>query len=407
MRRECIFLLKFRYFARNLEGKPVKGFLNATTKDEAISKLREKKLIIISLEEIKRKTDIVEILGKKKLPVKDLAIFCRQFSTMLSAGLPLLNCLTILKKQIENSQFKKILDMVTETVQKGESLGNAFSQHQEISELVVRMIDVGEVGGVLDEVLSRLATYLEKEYIITEKVKTAMIYPLIVLGVALFSLLLVMIFVIPSFKQILINLDMEMPQLTRILISINDWLINYWYIFIFANICLATGLTSLLQTEKGQIFKDNFLLKIPIFGSLHKKVLISRFTRTLGTLLKSGVPILTALEVVKKVVSNKVVAEKLSQAQVNISNGESMSETLEESTVFTPLLVQMVAIGEETGRLDEMLEKVSDFYDGEVDKMASRLSTLLEPMLIIFLGGIIGTIILAIMLPIFRVIGSI
>lgn len=399
-------MIAFRYYARTTNGEPVKGILEATSKDEVVDKLRDKKLIVISIEELKQKASVVELFDKRKIPVKDLAVFCRQLSTMLNAGLPLLNCLVILKKQTDNKKLSSIIDLVSLAVQGGESLGNAFRRHKEIPEIMVSMIDVGELGGVLDEVLARLATHLEKEHGISEKVKSAMTYPMVVLGIAFVAVIALMTFVIPAFRQILADIGVEMPLVTRLLLGISDWMVSYWYILALLFISMGYGMGKLLQTEQGRTFKDKAILRFPVFGSLNQKVIISRFTRTLGTLLKGGVPIITALEVVKKVVNNVIVAEELSQAQVNIRNGGGMAGPLAKSSFFTPMVVQMVAIGEETGRLDSMLERVSDFYDAEVESMVSRLSGLLEPMMILFLGGIIGTIILAIMLPMFSIIGT-
>jgi type IV pilus assembly protein PilC len=399
-------LVTFQFYARKATGEPVKGFLEATSKEEALSKLRNQKLFIISIQEQKTKNIKAKLLGPGKLPVKDLAVFCRQLATMLSAGLPLLNSLVVLSQQVENKRLGSIVDKVALTVQEGGSLGSAFRQHKEIPELMISMIDVGELGGVLDEVLARLASHLEKEYIMTEKVKAAMTYPVVVLGVAILAIIALLLFVVPSFKQMLADLGVELPLLTRLLLTISDWTAKFWYLLVLLLIAIVLALRYFFQTAKGRKLLDQAILNIPIFGILNQKVIISRLTRTLGTLLKGGVPILTALEVVKKAVNNVIVAKALDQAQDSIRNGSRMAGPLAKNKFFPPMVVQMIAIGEETGSLDSMLEKISDFYDSDVDNMVSKLASLLEPVMILVLGSIIGIIILAVMLPMFSVIGS-
>jgi type IV pilus assembly protein PilC len=399
-------LLVFQYYARSITGKPIKGLLEASTKDEALQKLRAQKLFVISIEQRSKKINI-NLIKKSKVPIKDLAVFCRQLSTMLNAGLPLLNCLDILKQQTENKNLKKVIEQVTAAVQEGESLGNSFRQHKEIPQLMLYMIDAGELGGVLDEVLARLATHLEKEYAVTEKVKSAMAYPIVVLFIAVLAVITLLTFVVPTFKEILNDLGVELPLFTRILLSFGDWMKNYWHLLVFCCVLIFYGLIIFLQTKDGRKLKDHIMLKAPVFGKLNQKVAVSRFTRTLGTLLKGGVPILTALDVVKKIVNNQIIEEELELVQVKIENGDEMASQLAKSKVFTPMIAHMVAVGEETGKLDTMLEKISDFYDSEVNNMVSKISSLLEPLIVIVLGSIVGTIILAIILPMFSVISSI
>lgn len=397
----------YHYHARSVTGELIKGSIKANSKDEVVNKLRDQKLFITSVETDQVKTFNFKILRKVKIPTRDIAVFCRQFSTMLNAGLPLLTALIILKQQTENKKMSQIVEQVALAVQGGDTLSNAFGMHKEIQELMITMIEAGEVGGILDQVLVRLAIHLEKEHVMNEKVKSALTYPIVVLCVAFIAIIILLTFVLPSFKKILADLGVPMPFSTRLILGVSDFLADYWYIVMLFLGCVGYAGKRFFITEQGKEFKDKSVLRLPIFGPLNQKVIISRFARTLGTLLKGGVPILTSLEVVKRTANNKIVAEGIERAQINIRDGGGMSGPLAESGVFPPMVTQMIAIGEETGTLDSLLEKISDFYDSEVDNMVTRLASMLEPLMILVLGGIIGIIILSILFPMFKVIGSI
>lgn len=398
----------FSYRARDFSGQQVKGLLEAENREAAVERLREQKLFITAIHEARASSITWRTIRQEKIPGRHMAVFCRQFSTMINAGLPVLTSLLILKEQTESKTLRQVIGQVAQDLQKGETLADAFRAHpKSIPDLMVNMVEAGEVGGVLDEVLSRLAVHFEKEHAMREKVRSAMTYPVVVLCVALLAVIFLLTFVLPAFQGILTNLGVEMPFLTKVILGISAFLRTFWYLSLLSIILFAVGVKKSLATERGRTVWDKFTLKAPVLGALTQKVIISRFARTLGTLLKGGVPILQALEVVKRTAGNRVVAEGISKAQVNIRDGGGMAGPLAECGVFPPMVIQMIAIGEETGVLDGLLEKLSDFYDGEVDNMVSRLSSIIEPLMILFLGGIVGFIILAILLPMFKIIGSI
>lgn len=398
----------YSYRARDVFGKLVKGTLEAQNVEEAKNWLRKKQLFIIELQEINQQIFKWKREYGRKLSVGELAFFCRQLSTLLDAGVPILNSLFLLKEQTKDKSLRHVLAQVAEELQKGNSLSQALGRHPNIfPPLMVNMVEAGEIGGVLDEVLFRLALHWEKEYVMEEKIRSALAYPLVVMVVAWLAVLIFLILVLPSFQGILANMEMEMPLVTGLVLNTSLFFQKYWYLGFFLFFLTTVGFKQYLNTDSGQELWSKIVLQIPVFGGVNQKIIISRFSRTLGTLLKGGVPILQALEVSKRIADNKVVEKALTAVMAHVKDGGGVATPLAKCKVFPPMVVQMMAIGEEAGALEEMLEKISQYYDEEVESTISRLSSILEPLLILFLGGIVGFLILAIMLPMFKIIGSI
>lgn len=398
----------FTYRARDASGKLVRGTLEAENQKEALRQLQKKQLFITDLKEdnfriIKWNKD-----RWKKTSVRDLAIFCRQFSTMIDAGLPILSSLLILKDQTDHRLMRQALEEVAGDLQKGKTLTQALEAHPRIfPHMMVNMVEAGEVSGVLDEVLFRLSLYLETEYSLGEKIRTALIYPVVILVVALLAVIFLLIFVLPVFQGIFSNLEADMPLVTRIILKMSLIIRNYWYVgFVFIYL-ITVGANRFFSSERGQLTWSQMVLRVPIFGDFARKAIISRFARTLATLLRGGVPILQALEIAKGTTDNKMVVKALAEAQEHVRDGGGIAAPLARCGIFPPMVIQMIAIGEETGTIDQLLEKISQFYDWEIDNTVNRLASILEPLLLLLLGGIVGFLILGIMLPMFKIIGSI
>ncbi len=379
------------------------GEMPAGSMDELISLLKKQGIIPTSISEKKAG---LKLFGhkKRKITEKDLVIFTRQFSTMFTAGIPIVQGLEILAKQIENRSMGEVIGQIKSDVETGSSLADALKKHKNLfDDLYVNLVAAGEVGGVLDDVLLRLAGYIEKNMKLKKKVKGAMIYPIIVMSVAVLVIAIIMVFVIPVFAKIFADMGAKLPAPTRSVIWLSHFLVG------IGGVSLGSGLLAgsfLLKrwrkTEAGHKKTDEIMLKLPIFGDLLKKVAVARFTRTLGTLLTSGVPILDGLEICAKSSGNKVVEETVMGVRGDVAAGKTVSEPLSQSPVFSPMVCQMISVGEATGALDQMLIKIADFYDDEVDTAVTNLTTMLEPMLMIFLGVTIGYIVVSLYLPIFK-----
>ena len=379
------------------------GEMSAGSKDELISNLRKQGIIPTSISE---KKAAFKLFGprKQKIGEKDIIIFTRQFSTMFTAGIPIVQGLDILAKQIENRSMGEVIGQIKNDVETGSNLADALKKHKKLfDDLYVNLVAAGEVGGVLDGVLLRLAGYMEKNMKLKKKVKGAMIYPIIVMSVAVLVVAIIMIFVIPIFAKLFGDMGVKLPAPTRSIIWISNFLVG------MGGASLGVGFVSAIfllkrwrKTVAGHKKTDEIMLKFPVFGDLLKKVAVARFTRTLGTLLNSGVPILDGLEICAKSSGNKVLEEIVMGVQSEVASGKTVSEPLSRSPVFPPMVCQMISIGEATGALDQMLIKIADFYDEEVDNSVTNLTTMLEPMLMIFLGVTIGYIVVALYLPIFK-----
>ncbi|MCX5666918.1 MAG: type II secretion system F family protein [Candidatus Omnitrophica bacterium] len=393
----------FKYAAKDNSGRAMTGFFEAVDYAAAVDMLRKQGLIIVSVKESGKTKTSAMSSGGKKVKIDDLVLFSRQLATMVDAGIPLVGALDILGNQVENKAFGDIVMRLRNDVETGSSLSDALSKHKKIfSALFVNMVKAGESSGMLDEILDRLALYLEKTSSLQKKVGSALIYPAVVSTMALGITLLLLLKVIPVFKDIFSGFGSELPRPTAILISISDTLQKYFPAVVVIIVVAAILMSRYLKTEKGRLRYDSLLLKLPIFGILLTKVAISKFTRTLSTLIKSGVPILNALEIVGKTSDNKAVEAAVDTVRANVREGESISEPLARSKIFPSMVVKMVSVGEQSGELEKMLSKIADFYDEQVDTAVSGLTSLVEPLIIAFLGIVIGTIVICMFLPIFK-----
>ena len=400
----------FAYVGRTRSGAVKKGELNAKSKDEAVDQLRKQSVVVTSLEEKAAKGGYSISFGSG-LTDKDLVVFTRQFGTMINAGLPLVQCLEILSTQSENKVLRETIGEVKNQVEAGSTFSDALRRHPKVfDELYVNMVHSGEVGGLLDTILTRLAKHIEKAMKLKGQIKSAMIYPAAILGVAAIVITVLMIWVIPIFAKMFAELSggkMGLPGPTQLVIDISNAFQSYWYMGFGLVVVAITGVKRYYATPKGRMAIDKLLLKTPVFGDLIRKASVAKFTRTLGTLLSSGVPLLDGLVICAKTSGNKVIEESLMNARVSISGGKTIAEPLTQSQVFPKMVTHMIAVGESTGALDAMLGKIADFYEDEVDQAVASLTSLLEPMMMVFLGVVIGFIVIAMYLPIFKMASAI
>lgn len=397
----------YKYVGKTRAGVSQSGEVTAATREEAAVLLRRQNIVPTSLKP-KSAGVALKIPGfGGKIRDKDIVIFTRQFATMIDAGLPLVQCLEILTKQTENKTFAEIIGKVRQDVEGGSTFADALGKYPKgFNNLYVSMVRAGEAGGILDTVLNRLAVYIEKAMKLKKKIKSAMIYPGVVISVAVGVIAIIMIWVIPVFEQMFAGFGATLPLLTLTILRISRFMSSWTGggIILGAIIAAIMGIRFARKTPKGKKFFDAVTLKLPIFGILLRKYAVAKFTRTLGTLINSGVPILDGLNITAETAGNKVVEEAILMARQRVSEGKMLNEPLTESKVFPPMVVQMIAVGETTGALDTMLGKIADFYDDEVDMSVNNLTALLEPILMIFLGVVIGTIVIAMYLPIFKMI---
>lgn len=391
----------FSYVAKDASGKTLKGNVESDSKALLIDSLRQKGLVIISIEELKKKTKSVR---QAKIKLDDLVVFSRQLATMVNSGIPLIEAIDILATQVEKPGFRKVLFKVKNDIETGSSLSEAMAIHTGIfSSLYINMVRAGESSGLLDEILDRLAGYLEKAAALARKIKSSLIYPAVVITMAVLITLVLILKVIPTFKGIFETLGGTLPLPTRLLIAFSD-IVRSMFVYIVAALVIAAILfTRYIRTEKGRLMFDKFCLKVPIFGIMFQKVAIAKFSRTLSTLTKSGVPILTSLEIVSKTAGNKVLELTINEVRTSVREGEMIAEPLSKTGLFPPMVVRMIAVGEKTGKLENMLTKIADFYEEQVDAAVSGLTSLIEPLIIAFLGIVIGGIVIAMFLPIFKI----
>jgi type IV pilus assembly protein PilC len=398
----------FSYRARDNSGQIYTGTIEGDSREAVIDRLREMKYFIISVEKKSSGLLSQEVTFLKSIKIRDLAIFYRQFATMVSAGLTLVSCLEILSKQTENKLLAKKIEDIKKRVEQGSTLADAFASHPEaFSKLYINMIKAGEVGGVLDDILNRMATLTEKEYELRQKVKSAMTYPGFVIGAAVVMAIFMLAFILPQFVGVFQQFGGELPLLTRILVIFTEIFNRYWYIFFAVVLLLVFLFISYNRTKQGHKNIDRLKLKIPIFGNLTLKTCINRFTRTLGTLIRSGVPIIQSLKISAESVGNDIIAEAVMQAADRIKEGQSISTPLEESKVFPPMVTQMILVGEESGELETMLLNVAQFYDQEVDRAVEQLTSVIEPILMAVVALGVGVMVIAMYLPIFSMVNLI
>ncbi len=392
----------FKYVAKDKDGKTVTGSLEAISTSDSIESLRKRDLIIITLEE-KRAGAKAVTAGKEKVKLDDLVVFSRQLATLVDAGIPLVSALDTLQEQIEKRSFKNVIRRIRDSVEGGQSLSEAMTSQPDVfSPLFINMVKAGESSGQLDEILDRVATYFEKTSILIRKVRSSLIYPTVVVIMAIGITTFLLVKVVPTFKDIFVTIGVQLPLPTRILIAFSDLLRRWLPIIIVILIIFIVALRRFIRTKRGRLIFDTLLLKILVLGPLLRKVAIARFSRTLSTLQRSGVSILTALEIVGRTAGNKVIEEAVINTKSSIKEGESIAQPLAESKVFPPMVTRMISVGEQTGKLEEMLGKIADFYENEVDIAIAGLTSLIEPIIIAFLGIIVGGIVISMFLPIIK-----
>jgi type IV pilus assembly protein PilC len=396
------------WVAKTKKGRKLKGELEAANEQIALSQLKKRNLNVLKLKP--KPKDLFENISfmQPKVTNKDIVIFTRQFSTMIDAGLPLVQGLNILADQTENITFRKILRTVTKDVEGGSTLAESMKKHPKVfNDLFVNLVAAGEVGGILDTILQRLAAFIEKSEELKSKIKGAMTYPIVVMAIAIICMAVILIFVIPVFEDMFSSFGQALPAPTQFVIMLSDFFKGNIHWIIIGLIVVGFALRQYRGSKGGRKTLDELSLKLPIFGELLKKTAVARFTRTLGTMLQSGVPILDALEIVAKTVGNVVIEEIIYEVRSSIAEGQTIAEPLSENEVFPSMVIQMISVGEATGALDTMLEKIADFYDKEVDAAVEALTSMLEPLLMLFLGGGIGGILVAMYLPIFSMAGAV
>jgi len=396
----------FTYSGTNAAGTKISGERIAENKQSLTMALRRDRINPTTIKE-KGKEFALPTLGRGKVPTKDLAIFFRQFSVMIDAGLPLVQCLEILASNQENMTFQKTLTGVRTSIEGGSTLANAMRQYPKVfDDLTTNMIEAGETGGILDTILQRLATYVEKAVKLRSAVRSALIYPCSVIGIAVLIVAGLLKFVVPIFANLFVGLGVALPLPTRIVMKLSDIVSSFWWIGIGGLVALFFGIRQLRKHPRGRLFFDKLLLNMPVIGMLLRKIAVARFTRTMGTLITSGVPILEGLGITARTSGNAVLEQALLKVRKSIEEGRTIVDPLKESGVFPNMVTQMIGVGEATGAMDAMLQKIADFYEDEVDAATKDLLTLLEPMMIAFLGVAVGGIVISLYMPLFSMIAK-
>ncbi len=398
-------MAKFVYVGRTADGKEKKGSVNADSTEAAVSAMRKKGLTPISVDE--KPPFEIPFLSGGNVKVSDLVIFTRTFVTMLEAGLPIVQGLDILKAQQESKMFKKALEQVKESVEQGATLADSLRRHPKVFDtLYANLVEAGEAGGVLDTVLQRLAIFLEKQEKIRKEVKGAMTYPIISLCIAFGAVAIMLLKVIPTFETMFADFGRELPGLTVSVINLSHWMQESFVTIIISIVVTITTFKVVSQNEKVAWYLDALALRVPLIGNLIHKTALTRFNQTLGTLLASGVPIVDSLEICRGVVGNRLIAEHITMAIEGIREGKTFTEPLSESKYFPQMMIQMVEVGEQTGRLDQMLERVSLFYEEQVEAAVEAITSAIEPIMMVLIGGIVGTLLGAMYMPIFSIAGG-
>ena len=395
----------YTYVGRSRGGKVHRGELMATSKNDAIAALRKQQILVTVVKE--KGKDEGRLFGRGKVKPKDLAVMTRQLSFMIDAGLPLNQAIEIIGTQAENKTLKKTLFEVRQAIEGGSSFSDALAEHPHIfNELYTNMVAAGETGGILDTILERLANYIEKNVKLVRAVKSALIYPISVMTIAVAVVIVILWQVIPTFAKLFTGLGRALPAPTQITIDISNFIGNYILFIVGGIVAFVFLVRWYYSTPGGRLAIDRILLRMPVLGIVLRKISIARFCRTLGTLISSGVPILDGLDITAKTAGNKVIELAVIEARDSVESGKTLSEPLRDSDVFTPMVVQMVNVGEQTGELDAMVNKVAEFYEAEVDAAVADLLSLLEPLIIIFLGTTVGWIVVSMYMPIFTLIGE-
>jgi type IV pilus assembly protein PilC len=396
----------FEWKGRDRGGRPQGGVLVADSKDAVLAVLRRQQIVPITVKEKGKEIALPKL--RRGINEKTLAVFTRQFSVMIDAGLPLVQCLQILGEQQDNKAFQRVLLQVREDVESGSSLANAMKKHpQAFNELYVNMVAAGEAGGILDTILQRLAGYIEKAARLKAQVKSAMIYPIAVISIAALVVYVILWKVIPVFSALFISLGADLPLPTRIVVALSKFVGRFWWLIVGLLIAAGFALRRYYATEQGRLVIDGLLLKAPILGLVLRKIAVARFCRTLGTLLSAGVPVLESLEITARTSGNAVLERAILEVRKQVEEGKSIAEPLKATNQFPPMVVQMISVGEATGAMDTMLGKIAEFYEEEVDVAVAGMMKLIEPILIFFLGVVIGGIVIAMYLPMFSLISKI
>lgn len=396
----------FVWSGKTSRGAVESGEITANSKEEVIAQLRRKNITPTIVKPKEKKSSHMDIQFGSGVKDKDIVVFTRQFATMIDAGLPLVQALEILSTQVENKLLAKTISAIKADVEAGATYADALRKHPRVfSELYANMVAAGESGGILDTILNRLAAYIEKAMKLKKRVKGALVYPIVVSTIAVFVIAVIMIFVVPTFSKMFTSMGGTLPLPTLIVIKISNFLAGIGGLILFFSIvAFSIAFSQFRRTEGGKMATDKLILKLPIFGVLLRKVAVAKFTRTLGTLVSSGVPILDGLEITAKTAGNKVIEYAVREVRTAVSEGKTLAEPLMKSKVFPPMVTHMISVGESTGALDTMLGKIADFYDDEVDNAVANLTAMMEPMLMVFLGGSVGFIVVAMYLPIFKLI---
>ena len=397
-------MLTFKYVAKDQNAHTVTGKITADNQLVVVEELRKRKLTIISVVQLK-KAAVSKLPGLKQgIKGENIVVFSRQLATMVEAGIPILQCLEALQEQMSNPRFQSVISAVKEDIQLGRSLSAAFAKHPRVfDKLFVNMVKVGETGGVLSTILDRISGYMEKTLKLKHKVQSAMVYPAVVVCMAVIITIVLLVKVVPTFASIYESFNQQLPFMTRILIHVSKTLQSQIAFYIIFLVILGIAVVRINKTEKGALFFDRLKLKMPIFGDLIRKVAISRFARTLATLTQSGVPILESLDIVGKTCGNKVLEQVIDSVKNNVREGESIAVPLIKSGVFPPMVTRMISVGEKSGQMEKMLSKVAEFYDDQVDAAVSGLTSIIEPLIIGFLGVVVGFIVIALFMPIINI----
>jgi len=396
--------MNYRYIAKDKTGKTITGVLDVPTESDLLNELHRQGLLVISITAEKKKTKEVETIKKKKVKLDELTVFCRQLATLIDAGIPLVHALGILEEQIENKYLAKVIGSVRKDIESGISFPDTLAKHPDVfSELFVNMIRAGEASGMLNEILERLASYLEKTSSLIRKIRSGLVYPTIIVVMAVLITGVLLFKVVPTFKGIFEMLGGSLPLPTLILIKVSDLLRRFFFLFLIILIILGFLFRRYINTEKGRFMFDKKKMELPVIGPLFKKIAIARFSRTFSTLIKSGVNILNALDIVGKTSGNKVIEKVIQECRQAVKEGEPIALPLSNSGFFPPLVSRMIGVGEKTGQLESMLTKIADFYEEEVDTAVAGLVNAIEPIVIAFLGIVIGGIVVALFLPIFKI----
>ena len=392
----------FNYTARTLTGELQSGSIDLPSENDVVAHLRKNRMIVVKVQQAPKQLNFSFGGG---VTTRDIVIFTRQFATMINSGLPLVQALDILSEQTESPALKVVTKAVVYDVESGQTLADALRKHPKaFSELYVNMVAAGEAGGILDTILLRLAVFMEKNDALVRRVKGAMIYPAVIFSVAGICVVVLLIFVIPVFANMFSSAGGVLPMPTRIVMAMSSFLIHYWWVLGVSGAAIFFSFKKYYATPSGHLNLDRLMLSSPVLGDMLRKSAVSRFTRTLGTLIASGVSILDGLEITAKTAGNRVIHDAVMESRNSIAGGETIAAPLQKSKVFPPMVISMIAVGEQTGGLDEMLTKIADFYDEEVDAAVANLLSAMEPVMIVFLGGVVGGMVIAMYLPIFNMI---